>query len=350
MAKPRKRDRTGIPVEQDSFLDIVANLVGILIILVVVIGSQIGTTLTAKESKSLSESKERLDSLNEEYHRISWETEKRHSDHENLGQTLDQQRALAQQLQTERDLMLRQILAIEQHLKNETGKLSENQKQALELKQKIADNDSMVHQLETEIQATQFVQVDQVDETKPEIIQHFPTPIAKTVFGEEVHFQLKDGLLVYAPLNELVQRLRATWETHAMDIPAGQSTIETIGPILDFRLQYELASQTKTIPTNAGVMQRTVVSLARFSLLPTRPGLGEKVESAVQTGSDFQSILSRFEPDRTTVSVWVYPESYSEFLDVRKILIAKGFRVAVWPLTNDQRISGSPEGLRSSAQ
>ena len=49
MAK-RKRKRSGINVGHDAFLDIVANLVGILIILVVVLGSQ--STEVIEETQS----------------------------------------------------------------------------------------------------------------------------------------------------------------------------------------------------------------------------------------------------------------------------------------------------------
>jgi hypothetical protein len=62
------------------------------------------------------------------------------------------------------------------------------------------------------------------------------------------------------------------------------------------------------------------------------------------------AVLKKYPPADTTLSIWVYPESYASFLDLRKVLTKRGYRVAVWPLTQDQRISGSPDGLRATAQ
>lgn len=348
----RKRDREGLPLEQDSFLDIVANLVGILIILVVVIGSQIGVGMSRRPSAEVTAAQSRLAEIQQQQYRSGREALQRDSDHRDMAQNLTDQKTLTLQRQMERDLILRQVLMIEHVLENETRKLSSQQQQALSLKQAVAAKQQAAAAIEAEIEQLQYAvaEVEQEDEVKPEIIEHYPTPIAKTVFGEEVHFQLKDGYIVYAPLNELVQRLKATWETLASDLPPGQRMMETIGPIANFRLQYELQSETKTLPTQSGVIQRTVVSLVRFSLLPSAQNMGETVEVALQDGSEFERALAKYEPAKTTVSMWVYPENYGVFLDVRKKLIAKGFRVAVWPLTDDQKISGSPNGLRSSAQ
>ena len=44
------------------------------------------------------------------------------------------------------------------------------------------------------------------------VLKHLPTPLAKTVFGQEVHFRLLDGRLAYVPLNELVDILSAQWQ------------------------------------------------------------------------------------------------------------------------------------------
>ncbi len=345
----RKRD-SETPIEQDSFLDIVANLVGILIILIVVVGSQIGEALVKVDSQEVAEAKTELQQLTDESERAEHETLLRTGDHQQWEQSLQDETVLAERRKLERDLILKQLLTIEGQLELEKKRLSEEQTEAFELQKAIDESNSALKKLNQTIAAIQYQQVERTRETDLEIIEHYPTPIAKTVFGDEVHFHLKDNRLVYAPLNELVQRLRATWETHAKDIPPGQSMVETIGPIGDFRLQYELTCNQKSIPTAQGAFLRTVVSLAGFSLLPTRQTLGEPVQQALSEDSEFHSTLRKYAPQRTTVSVWVHPDSYESFLDLRKSLIEKGYRVAVWPLTGDQHISGSPDGMRSSAQ
>jgi len=338
------------PVEQDSFLDIVANLVGILIILVVVFGAQIGETLTGRPSDQRLAAEEELLALEETLESLQRQWAQRQAESEDWLRIDQQQERLILQRRLERDLALRQLRSIQAELAQETQRLSQAEQQMLTLKQVRAEQADEIRQLESELQAVRLANLEQEVQTKPEIIEHYPTPIAKTVFGQEVHFQLRDNALVYVPFDELVLRLRNSWEVHAENLPTGHTTTESVGPIADFRLQYELSSHLKSVATPNGMIPRQVVSLTRFWLLPTRPGLGEPLQRLQQADSRFQQTLQRFQPDDTTVSVWVYPESYATFLEVRKLLIARGFRVAIWPLTADQRISGSPEGLRSTAQ
>lgn len=346
----RKRHRSDTPADQDSFLDIVANLVGIMIILIVVVGSQIGESLVTRDQDYLQEERAQLAELESQDQELKQELAKRTHDHREWEKVVTRETQVASQRKMERDLVLKKLLQLKGTLAEQRNRLSEEQQQAYELRREIADLQAKTEDARHEIKAIQYQEVEEVSETDHEILEHYPTPIAKTVFGEEVHFQLQNDHVVYAPLNELVQRLRATWETHADEIPVGQSMIETIGPVGDFRLQYKLVCQRKPIPTANGTFTRTVVSLDQFELLPVRQGLGEPLEKALQEGSDFLSELRGYPPQRTTVSVWVYPDSYESFLELRKTLIQRGYKVAVWPLTNDQYISGSPDGLRSSAQ
>lgn len=348
----RRRNESDTPADQDSFLDIVANLVGILIILIVVVGSQIGESLVhgSKDSEELNSAEEELSALEDEYDQLASENTSRDWDHHDWNESIAQETQVAEVRRLERDLVLRRLAGMEARLEVEKRKLSEQQKRAFELQSELARTVAVTEKAKREIEAIQYQQIEEVVEPQTEVIEHFPTPIAKTVFGEEVHFQLKQNRIVYAPLNELVQRLKETWDTHADEIPPGERMIETLGPIADFRLQYELFCEKKVIPTAEGAFQRVVVSVDKFSLLPVRQLMGEEELEALQEDSEFHRALRNRSPERTTVSVWVYPDSYATFLEIRKHLIKRGYQVAVWPLTEDQYISGGPDGMRSSAQ
>ena len=48
-------------------------------------------------------------------------------------------------------------------------------------------------------------------------------------------------------------------------------------------------------------------------LVPVRDDLGEPLDVALQPQSQFRSILSSFNPNEATVTVWVYPDSFDQF-------------------------------------
>jgi hypothetical protein len=346
----RRRSHSDTPVEQDSFLDIIANLVGILIILVVIFGAQIGESLSQKPSEELQDLQAQLAEHQAVWTRDRQVLDQREAEHRDWQVVLDQQDVLIQQRRLERHLALQHLASVNQQVAVEGETLSAEQQELIRLQKIEVDQAAELDRLNASLESVRLASVEVVEPTRQEIIEHYPTPIAKTVFGREVHFQLREDRIVYVPFDELVQRLKATWETHAEHLAVGQTTTETLGPIADFRLQYELNSQEKTMPTANGVVSSRVVALSRFWLLPVRPNLGEAMAAVERPDSRFNEALAKYNPQDTTVSIWVYPESYETFLTLRKLLIKRGYRVAVWPLTPDQRISGSPDGLRSTAQ
>lgn len=344
------RRRSGSPMELDSFLDIVANLVGIMIILVVVVGLQMGQSLAEAPNSELEALKEGVQNLQKEESQQYTQLLKRKSDYQLLVEDFEKEKALTADLKAERDRALRNLALAKSLLEEKEKELSDSQKVKLATFQKAASNEQIIKQLTYQTRQASLAKQSRKAKPKKEIIKHYPTPIAKTAFGEEVNFQLKGNKVVHAPLESLIQKLRASWETHVADIKVGNSVTETIGPVGDFRLQYSVEAQKQRAQTQSGTVYRRIVRLTRFSLLPVSSDLGVPVPVALAKGSQMDRTLKRYSPKSTTVSVWVYPDSYASFLELRKDLIHRGFKVAVWPLGEGQYINGGPDGFRTSAQ
>src|SRR4029079_12828444 len=49
---------------------------------------------------------------------------------------------------------------------------------------------------------------------KPHVLEHLPTPMARTVFGTEVHFRLLGHRLAYVPWDEMLERLKSDARNH----------------------------------------------------------------------------------------------------------------------------------------
>ena len=53
---------------------------------------------------------------------------------------------------------------------------------------------------------------------------------------------------------------------------------------------------------------------------------------------------------RATVTLWIYPDSFSLYRRLREDLTEQGFSVAARPLPEGMTIRGSPMGTQSAAQ
>ena len=124
----------------------------------------------------------------------------------------------------------------------------------------------------------------------------------------------------------------------------------TVGPIAGFRLQYVLVARSVLEQTSVGPITRRTIEFDHFSIVPALDSQGESLDSALLPGSSFATQIDRLHPDKHTISIWVYPDSYTEFNRLKRWLYERGFQTATWPLSADGVISGGPKGFRSTAQ
>lgn len=322
---------------QDSFLDIVANLVGILIILVVVVGAQAANVW--KNRPVPEPHVAQVDELVAQWQSRKDQARNVQSENKELNEKLNYQSEINRQLSINRHSLLVEIETRQRLLNAQQQKLGQEESERSDLQIKI---DKL--QNEIELVKYEFTAADQLARPTVEKIAHYPTPIAKTVFADEIHFQIKNQRVAYVPMSELVSAMKAEWKIKAAKLQQSSSISETVGPIDGFRLQYLL----EKIPANTGAGSQYGVEFRGFSLQPSRALESETVEEALEIGSFFNSRLRNMRPSKTTISFWVYPDSYDELLELRQAMRKKGFQTAGWPMEQNQSISGSPQGFRTS--
>jgi hypothetical protein len=100
------------------------------------------------------------------------------------------------------------------------------------------------------------------------------------------------------------------------------------------------------------LMQRHGVSfdLRGWELVPEYEGRGEPYETCLQPFSEFARTLNRLNPERATITMWVYPDGFPLYRRLRDDLHARGFLVAARPLPEGTPIKGSPSGSLSAGQ
>ncbi len=348
--KRRERAQEKIDDGQDSFLDVVSNLVGILIILVMIAGARVRNAASAPtepeaRAETAREAQERasrqayveavdaLDKTREELERTRTETE----DFNERALLLESQTRAAEQ--EYRDLL--QLSAeIDGALKAEAHNREESERVAFELKSQIFEKEKKRDDLLKQKQA--------LEATRPQATQleNLPTPISKRVEeGREGFFRLKNGRIAHVPLNEFTERVRLYFKNFRGDVAQNEFE-EKIGPVENFYFHY-FATLDK-VRGNEGLSY--LLQFQFGECVPTRDDLGEPVDEALANKSSaFRERLARYSPDDTTITLFVYPDSFQYLRDLKKFLYSRNYQTALRPLPQDAPIAVSPQGTASAS-
>ena len=344
MRRKRNREEEEGP-GQDSFLDIVANLVGILIILVMVIGVRAKDALEAAAAETQTSIIKQPDNVpNEELKAARVLVENLTAGVKTIQTKIDTVNHELIARYNQRGQLQVAVTALKREMEERYAAQSEAERfhrEEIELIEKARhDLDHLVGRqrvLETQI-------------NNPTVLEHIPTPLAKTVFGDEIHFRLLDGRLAYVPLNEIVTRLEKQWKNRLWKLKETDQFSDTLGEIGGFILRYTVARQGVETETAVGFAQRNVVYISKFELIPSEEPLGVPLEDALAPDSEFRSLISKYDSRKTTVTIWTYPDSFEQFRLLKNELYQLGYLTAGRPLPAGDNISGSPNGTRSSAQ
>ncbi len=325
---------------QDSFLDVVCNLVGIMIILIMVIGTRTQhAALDAKPPQATASTPPTL-TVTAARDAVA-EVE---SDIHTIDGKLNRQQVEIAYRRKERDKMLAVTTTIEQQFQQQRALLDEQQQRQMEATREVLTARAELEDLKASRTALENAA------PAPNVIEHLPTPLAKTVFGTELHFRLLNGRLTYIPWDDLIAKLKEDAPRNVWKLKESTQVTETLGPFGGFLMKYTLRRVQQVAPVAGGMAVQQRVELDRFVLVPVRDDLGEPLEQALSEGSEFRAALQRLDPDRTTVTVWVYPDSFSQFRLVKAELFKAGFLTAGRPMPEGHPIGGSPDGSRSASQ
>ncbi len=177
------------------------------------------------------------------------------------------------------------------------------------------------------------------------------SPVSRPPRGAEYHFELRDDRVAYINMKELLERLKvdARIQIRMMTIPRPVSG--EAGPVGDFAIRYELVPVGMALSGRYGAPSLDAeFTLSGYEIVPFRPGRGETLKSALEPASDFGRAVNQLDPSRDTITMWVYPDAFDLFRQLREALQRRGFQVAARPLPAEMPIRGSPNGSISAAQ
>lgn len=324
-----------ITTGQDSFLDIVANLVGVLIILVVIVGAQATSAWEYVEPDPAIG--EEIEQVEQQIIRSSSTVKTLEADNHALESDIQTQSVLAAAASDKRHNMLVSLEVVRREVESQREKLGAEQQQRFDRLKEVQELRDELDRVNRESNAIS-VNLPTV-ETKT--IEHHPTPISQTVFTNVVHVRLINGRLAVVPVDSLTDQMRREWRVKAEKLrhQSGVSrTVETVGPIDQFRLQYQLEATENRI------------RLAGYRVLAMSGSVGEPISEMLAPNSTFTELLSRYLPEDTTISIWLYPTELKQHRSLKNWLHQRGFKVASWLQEPGQSISFGPQGSHISAQ
>jgi hypothetical protein len=185
----------------------------------------------------------------------------------------------------------------------------------------------------------------------PVQIESYPTPLGRTVDGRELHFQLRGGRIAFIPTESLIAQFQSDVERKVHKLVDSPELTETIGPEGGFRLRYTLERHDVT-HTEARQSGRAgaYVRVKRWTFIPVEDPLGETIDEALAAGSQFQQAISERQARGATITCWTYPDSFDAFRRLKKELYRRDFAVAARPLPKGAPIGFSPNGSRSTSE
>jgi hypothetical protein len=334
---PRPIPQHGEPVNGDSFLDIVASVVSIMIIMVVMVGMRIKNapvTVSIPTNPAAMELEKTVvaeQSLRGDVLKVAEETRQL------------EQEVVRRGLQ--RDVLATMVSAVEQKIQERRQDLGAAKRAEFDFARGLSEAKFQLDQLHRQREQAADAPA------APVVVESYPTPISRAVDGPEAHLLISNGRVLFVPLESLLEQFQTQAKRQAYKLLEQPELTDTVGPVEGFRLRYTLerhdVSAEEMRATHHG---GSYVRLRRWSLVPVSNDLGEPVRLALDQGSDFRQKLKDILPGRTTITIWVYPDGFDAFREIRKELYRLNYAIAARPLPIGEPIAGSPTGSKSAAQ
>ncbi len=328
---------------QDSFLDVVSNLVGVLIILVMIAGTRArdaDAESTAVEQAQQAEQTEQnayvdaaktLADARQNLVELQTETDDLNA------RTLDVERQ-ADAAESEYRVVFQTLAEIDAEIELASRRRGEADKIAFDLKSEIFEKEKRRDDLRQE--------KDALAAARPQatVLENLPTPISRPVEGREGFFRLKNGRLSHVPLNEFQERVRLYFKNFRGDFEKKEIE-DAFGPSEGYTFHFFVDLEKRRSGDE-------IVYSANFrygECVPSGDELGEPVDEALANpDSVFRQKLLKYVRDDTTITVFVYQDSFEYLRDVKKFIFSAGYQLALRPLPDNAPIAVSPDGTDST--
>jgi hypothetical protein len=334
---------------QDSFLDVLTNMVGIIILLVVVVGLRTSQALIRAAVDQVTATAEaELPDMQSDVDLIKRAAVAAESQLQGVMQQVVNVRRETSLREQERAYLATYVTAFEQELDQRRSDLSAEKQKDFDLRRQLAESQLLLENLGRE----QIALLSQPTETQA--IENQPTPIARRMTGKEVLVHLSAGHAAVIP-EQLFTDMIDDVKDNIWRLREQHRFVSTVGPVNGFRLRYrvgmvpvKLAGQSD--PRMAGPGRVAVMmkpELTWYEIIPESSSVGVPLANALAPDSDLRHTLREHPPDTNTIVIVVYPDSIRELHELKRVLYSEGYATADIPRPPGRRLRCSINAGRS---
>jgi len=367
-----RRPSTDANFGSDSFLDVVCNIVGILIILIVIAGVRVSRAPVPalmpspvvpaadalSPSDAITPSDTVKDNVESALSALPTLPVPVVDDTAELQQQLDElddrQRSLSEELQQSRSQLaaaLERQTTLNERLAQVQSSTEKTQSDLAATQQAVAATTAELATLkQLAAQLVAQIRTAQLQPDKVQRLEHRITPVGRAVTGDELHFRVEHNRVSVVPLEALLARLKDQIERRKEMFAKARQHEGQVGPIDGYTLRYlvqrDNLSVVDELRYGPGMFR---ISVAHWQLDVDRDMVAETVPEALRPGSRFYQALLEAK-NESALTFWVYPDSFEAFAQLKAACHGQNFLVAGRPLPEGIPIAGSPRGTRSSGQ
>jgi hypothetical protein len=168
----------------------------------------------------------------------------------------------------------------------------------------------------------------------------YRTPVSQALQSEELMFECKGGRVSLIDVGGLLEEVRQSVRSQQGSAPGTWDLSGTTPPVGAFRLRYQLERQATD----------SRLSLSEWVVEPVVAERGEPADAALTPGSAFRKVVDALDPQQTAVTFWVYPDSFPLYRKLRDLLHERDTVVAGRPLPDGVPIRSTKHGSASRGQ
>jgi len=372
-----RREREEIPFGSDSFLDVLANIVGILIILIVAAAARMGR---APDPVLLTQAAPDAEPAKS----ASAAPAVPSADVAEPVPFPDPPAALPPsepepepvepppEMQKEMQAISKRLLVLESKVpaadariktlrtayQTARQKLSEEDKDTVKRGEALREAQLRVARLEEALGERKeslngiLAEFEEAQNAKPPAVEvkHRLAPISQEIAGEEIHFRLAGGRVSVVPLQPLIDRVMLQMKRQQDWLASRGKHEAVVGPVDGYTMQYVVEKQSlSVVDRNRLGYGAYRIAVTHADIVPEKDLVAETPEQALRRGSRF-ALAVKTAPNHAALTFWVYPDSFHAFRILQAACQAEGFIVAARPLPEGHLIGVSPNGSRSAGQ
>lgn len=351
-----RRPRREVLFSFDSFLDVVANVVGVIIRLILIawVGARSYRAFIdlppppppppaiADPAPLPDPTDSRLEELARRRQQVSRQA----------------QQALRQQKEKEEKLRQQQEKA-RREMKLLAAKRASLEQQQTQLQQQASDRNKVVKTVllsVEELQARSNRLLAELKKAKelPKATKklRYRTPVSAVVQTEEMMFECKNGRVTLLDTAALLEEIRRVSRNKGEQLRDQWMVTDATPPVGAFRLRFVIERERTVLDGPGGVPATGPYryGLSSWEAEPIMAERGETVTQALATGSAFRKLVDNLEVQQTVVTFWVYPDSFALYRELRDYLHKRDIVVAGRPLPEGVPIASSRKGTASRGQ